>query len=67
MYKKNFGTVISCTVETRYVHNLTLASFTCSYLNYGLLAARAEMLDTSEDSTNPCILAGYDGNESLNL
>ncbi|KAJ6974869.1 apyrase 2-like [Populus alba x Populus x berolinensis] len=32
-----------------------------SYLHYGLLAARAEMLDASEDSTNPCILAGYDG------
>ncbi|KAG6750732.1 hypothetical protein POTOM_045241 [Populus tomentosa] len=31
------------------------------YLHYGLLAARAEMLDASEDSTNPCILAGYDG------
>ncbi|KAJ6694026.1 hypothetical protein OIU85_004783 [Salix viminalis] len=32
-----------------------------SYLHYGLLAARAEILDASEDSTNPCILAGYDG------
>ncbi|XP_034922564.1 apyrase 2 [Populus alba] len=32
-----------------------------SYLHYGLLAARAEILDASEDSSNPCILGGYDG------
>lgn len=32
-----------------------------SYLNYGLLAARAEILKVSEDSGNPCILVGYDG------
>ncbi|KAJ4721207.1 Apyrase [Melia azedarach] len=32
-----------------------------SYLNYGLLAARAEILNSTEDSANPCILAGYDG------
>ncbi|KAK1555872.1 hypothetical protein Q3G72_032597 [Acer saccharum] len=32
-----------------------------SYLHYGLLAARAEMLMVTEDSDNPCILAGYDG------
>ncbi|OIW06477.1 hypothetical protein TanjilG_05248 [Lupinus angustifolius] len=32
-----------------------------SYLHYGLLAARAEILKVSDDSGNPCILAGFDG------
>ncbi|KAJ7971825.1 Apyrase-like protein [Quillaja saponaria] len=32
-----------------------------SYLHYGLLAARAEILKVSGDSGNPCILVGYDG------
>ncbi|XP_054807664.1 apyrase 2-like [Prosopis cineraria] len=32
-----------------------------SYLRYGLLAARAEILKVSEDSDNPCILSGFDG------
>ncbi|KAI3823318.1 hypothetical protein L1987_04753 [Smallanthus sonchifolius] len=32
-----------------------------SYLNYGLLAARAEILGVAKDSANPCILAGYNG------
>ncbi|CAN8260497.1 unnamed protein product [Cochlearia groenlandica] len=32
-----------------------------SYLHYGLLAARAEILKLSEDSNNPCIVTGYDG------
>ncbi|KAK8542936.1 hypothetical protein V6N12_015512 [Hibiscus sabdariffa] len=32
-----------------------------SYLRYGLLAARAEILKVSEDSGNPCILEGFDG------
>ncbi|XP_076918531.1 apyrase 2-like [Bidens hawaiensis] len=32
-----------------------------SYLKYGLLAARAEILGVEKDSDNPCILAGYDG------
>ncbi|KAK8983617.1 hypothetical protein V6N11_074020 [Hibiscus sabdariffa] len=32
-----------------------------SYLHYGLLAARAEILKVSEDSGNPCILEGFDG------
>ncbi|KAJ0261151.1 Apyrase 2 [Hirschfeldia incana] len=33
-----------------------------SYLHYGLLAARAEILKVSEDSNSPCIVTGYDGN-----
>ncbi|XP_076893995.1 apyrase 2-like [Bidens hawaiensis] len=32
-----------------------------SYLNYGLLAARAKILNITKDANNPCILAGYDG------
>ncbi|KAJ7976350.1 Apyrase [Quillaja saponaria] len=32
-----------------------------SYLHYGLLAARAEILKVSDDSGNPCILVGYHG------
>ncbi|KAL0751295.1 hypothetical protein Bca101_033298 [Brassica carinata] len=32
-----------------------------SYLHYGLLAARAEILKVSEDSSNPCIVTGHDG------
>ncbi|KAK9042181.1 hypothetical protein V6N11_017260 [Hibiscus sabdariffa] len=32
-----------------------------SYLSYGLLAARAEILKASDDSGNPCILEGFDG------
>ncbi|KAJ1388888.1 Nucleoside phosphatase GDA1/CD39, partial [Sesbania bispinosa] len=32
-----------------------------SYLHYGLLAARAEILKVSDDADNPCILSGYDG------
>ncbi|MBA0861602.1 hypothetical protein Goshw_029449 [Gossypium schwendimanii] len=32
-----------------------------SYLRYGLLAARAEILKASDDSGNPCILEGFDG------
>ncbi|KAI3461927.1 hypothetical protein Pfo_018590 [Paulownia fortunei] len=32
-----------------------------SYLHYGLLAARAEILKVDEEFGNPCILAGYNG------
>ncbi|KAF7819307.1 apyrase 2-like [Senna tora] len=32
-----------------------------SYLRYGLLAARAEILKVSGNSDNPCILSGFDG------
>jgi len=35
--------------------------FLFSYLHYGLLAARAEILKVSGDSGNPCILEGYEG------
>ncbi|KAH8491248.1 hypothetical protein H0E87_023412 [Populus deltoides] len=48
-------------VKEMFLMGTTYYLYVHSYLHYGLLAARAEMLDTSEDSTNPCILAGYDG------
>ncbi|KAI3683623.1 hypothetical protein L1987_84132 [Smallanthus sonchifolius] len=32
-----------------------------SYLHYGLLASRAEILGSSKDSDNPCVLSGYNG------
>lgn len=32
-----------------------------SYLHYGLLAARAEILKISDDAENPCVISGYDG------
>ncbi|KAJ9558908.1 hypothetical protein OSB04_013522 [Centaurea solstitialis] len=35
-----------------------------SYLHYGLLAARAQILGHSKDSDNPCILNGYHGTYS---
>lgn len=38
-----------------------------SYLRYGLLAARAEMLKVSGDAVNPCILSGYDGKYSFSF
>ncbi|KAK9951731.1 hypothetical protein M0R45_007167 [Rubus argutus] len=52
--------------EDIYVREMSLKGtkynlYVHSYLHYGLLAARAEILKVSEDSGNPCILAGYDG------
>ncbi|CAN1247231.1 Apyrase 2, partial [Linum grandiflorum] len=52
--------------EDTYVHKMLLKGTTYylyvhSYLHYGLLAARAEMLKVSDGSSNPCVLAGYDG------
>ncbi|CAK7340751.1 unnamed protein product [Dovyalis caffra] len=52
--------------EDPYVEELLLKGtkyylYVHSYLNYGLLAARAGILKVSKNSSNPCILAGYDG------
>ncbi|XP_031262541.1 apyrase 2-like [Pistacia vera] len=52
--------------EDSYVKEMTLMGtkyflYVHSYLHYGLLAARAEILKVTDDSDNPCILAGYDG------
>ncbi|XP_010524962.1 PREDICTED: apyrase 2-like [Tarenaya hassleriana] len=48
-------------VREMYLKGETYYLYVHSYLHYGLLAARAEILKVSEDSNNPCILAGYDG------
>lgn len=52
--------------EDQYVNEMYLMGtkyylYVHSYLHYGLLAARAEILKVTKDSDNPCILAGYDG------
>ncbi|XVF57003.1 hypothetical protein PTKIN_Ptkin06aG0167700 [Pterospermum kingtungense] len=52
--------------EDKYVNEMYLKGskyhlYVHSYLRYGLLAARAEILKVSEDSGNPCILEGFDG------
>ncbi|XP_062002735.1 apyrase 2-like [Rosa rugosa] len=52
--------------EDSYVRKMSLKGtnynlYVHSYLRYGLLAARAEILKVSEDSGNPCILDGYNG------
>ncbi|KAH7571759.1 hypothetical protein ACOSP7_014573 [Xanthoceras sorbifolium] len=48
-------------VKEMYLMGTTYYLYVHSYLHFGLLAARAEMLAVNEDSDNPCILAGYDG------
>ncbi|KMZ73834.1 Ectonucleoside triphosphate diphosphohydrolase 5 [Zostera marina] len=52
--------------EDSYVKELFLKGikyylYVHSYLHYGLLAARAQILKTDEDSASSCILAGYNG------
>ncbi|XWS57819.1 hypothetical protein CRYUN_Cryun09bG0206300 [Craigia yunnanensis] len=52
--------------EDNYVNEMYLKGskyhlYVHSYLHYGLLAARAEILKVSEDYGNPCILEGFDG------
>lgn len=52
--------------EDRYVQEMYLKGrkyylYVHSYLHYGLLAARAEILKVTGKSGNPCILAGYQG------
>ncbi|KAJ0605771.1 putative apyrase [Helianthus annuus] len=49
--------------EDPYVKEMTLMGakyylYVHSYLNYGLLAARAEILGVAKDADNPCILTG---------
>ncbi|GLT29336.1 hypothetical protein SLA2020_042100 [Shorea laevis] len=48
-------------VKEMYLKGRKYYLYVHSYLHYGLLAARAEILKISEDSSNPCILAGYHG------
>ncbi|XP_015866463.3 apyrase 2 [Ziziphus jujuba] len=47
-------------VKEMYLKGAKYHLYVHSYLSYGLLAARAEILKVS-DSGNPCILLGYDG------
>ncbi|KAK9072685.1 hypothetical protein SSX86_009120 [Deinandra increscens subsp. villosa] len=52
--------------EDPYVKELSLMGtkyylYVHSYLNYGLSAARAQILGVAKDVENPCILAGYSG------
>nr|GMD91009.1 apyrase 2-like [Ipomoea batatas] len=52
--------------EDRYVQDMYLKGknyhlYVHSYLHYGLLAARAEILKVTGKSGNPCILAGHQG------
>ncbi|XP_076893987.1 apyrase 2-like [Bidens hawaiensis] len=49
--------ILSC----RFILLLIHYSYFCSYLNYGLSAARAGILGLNKDAENPCILAGYNG------
>ncbi|XP_047981533.1 apyrase 2-like isoform X1 [Salvia hispanica] len=47
-------------VQQMYLKGRKYYLYIHSYLHYGLLAARAEILKTTQDSGNPCILEGYD-------
>ncbi|KAJ0958108.1 putative apyrase [Helianthus annuus] len=52
--------------EDTYVKEMSLMGtkyylYVHSYLNYGLLAARAKILGTLKNSDNPCVLSGYNG------
>ncbi|XP_062113671.1 apyrase 2-like [Humulus lupulus] len=48
-------------VKEMYLKGRKYFLYVHSYLRFGLLAARAEILKVSGDSENPCILGGYDG------
>lgn len=48
-------------VKEMYLKGVKYYLYVHSYLHYGLLAARAEILKAGEDSGNPCILPGYHG------
>ncbi|KAK6161620.1 hypothetical protein DH2020_005001 [Rehmannia glutinosa] len=48
-------------VQQMYLKGRKYHLYVHSYLRYGLLAARAEILKVDNEVGNPCILAGYDG------
>nr|GMD72311.1 apyrase-like [Ipomoea batatas] len=47
-------------VQEKYFLGAQYYLYVHSYLNYGQLAGRAEMFKASGNSTNPCVLEGYD-------
>jgi len=58
--------------EDTYVKELFLKGtkyflYVHSYMNFGLLAARAEILKTDDDPASSCILAGYNGKFSISV
>ncbi|GAA0173840.1 nucleotide phosphatase [Lithospermum erythrorhizon] len=48
-------------VQEMYLKGRKYYLYVHSYLHYGLLAARAEILKVTEGAANPCVLAGYHG------
>ncbi|CAM8910571.1 unnamed protein product [Rhodiola kirilowii] len=48
-------------VKEMYLMGAKYYLYVHSYLRYGLLAARAEILSVNKDAENPCILTGYQG------
>ncbi|KAL8479500.1 hypothetical protein ACS0TY_026409 [Phlomoides rotata] len=48
-------------VQQMYLKGRKYHLYVHSYLHYGLLAARAEILKVDEESGNPCVLMGYNG------
>lgn len=48
-------------VQQMYLKGRKYHLYVHSYLHYGLLAARAEILKVDQEDDNPCILAGYNG------
>ncbi|CAK9155279.1 unnamed protein product [Ilex paraguariensis] len=48
-------------VQEMYLKGMKYYLYVHSYLHYGLLAARAEILKVAEEAGSPCILAGYHG------
>ncbi|CAM8967931.1 unnamed protein product [Rhodiola kirilowii] len=48
-------------VKEMYLMGAKYYLYVHSYLRYGLLAARAEILSVNKDADNPCILTGYYG------
>ncbi|KAL0390423.1 UNVERIFIED_CONTAM: Apyrase 2 [Sesamum calycinum] len=48
-------------VQPMYLKGRKYHLYVHSYLHYGLLAARAEILKVDQEDDNPCILAGYNG------
>ncbi|XP_031113691.1 apyrase-like [Ipomoea triloba] len=53
-------------VQEKYILGAQYYLYVHSYLNYGQLASRAEMFKASGNSTNPCVLEGYDGYYTYN-